>query len=112
MASQPLPERVAFDARTRTPDGYGGTNSVWQEAFTAAAHFTYLRGGETVMQARLQGKQVVVVRVRNSEQARAVTPDARLRDVRRDVEYNVRSGPVPSEDRAWVDFTCESGVAT
>ena len=103
-------ESVAFDAPVSAPDGYGGTETQWQEQFTDRVHFRYLRGGETVQAARLEGKQPVVVTIRAHSKSLAVTSDYRMRDLRRGTAYNIRT-VIPSEDRRYIEITAESGVA-
>ncbi len=105
-----LQELVAFDRPTEAADEYGGVNRTFAEAFRTAAAFMYLRGGETVQAARLEGRQPVVVTIRQSALAREVGPDWRMRDVRRGDTYNVRS-IVPTNDRMFFELTCEKGVA-
>lgn len=112
MKAGDLDRRVAFDAPTSAADGMGGTVEGWSEVHACAAHFRYLRGSETVIAARLAGRQVVVATVRACAAARAVGPGHRMRDARDGTEFNVRSGPAPSDDRVWLEFTAESGVAT
>lgn len=103
-----LTERVAFDAPTYGADG---VQTGWdQGVFTCAAHIRYLRGSETVIAARLDGKQPIVATIRRSALAETITPDWVLRDARRGTVYNIRS-IVPTEDRAWFEITAESGVA-
>lgn len=63
-------------------DGYGNTNDGWLTKATVAAGFMPLRGTETVMAARLAGKQPYVVTIRSSDQTRAMTPAWRLVDAR------------------------------
>lgn len=114
MQSGDLTGSVAFDAPTRISDGHGGTETGWgadDDAVKARAHFRWLRGSEPVIAARLQGRQPVVVTVRSSLATRAITPAWRMRDLHTGVVYNIRTGPVPSGDRLWLEFTCESGVA-
>lgn len=109
MKSGSLFDRVAFDAPTVSADGYGGNVSGWSEQFTTQAHIMYLRGGETVQAARLQGRQPVVVTIRNSAQGQAVLPSWRMRDVRSGMVYNIRS-IVRSDNRQFLELTAESGV--
>lgn len=92
-------------------DGAGGTESVFAEHFTAWAAYTHLRGGEAVMAGRLAGQHPLVVRVRASSQTRQVTSAWRVRDTRTGEFYAIRD-VTPSEDRAWIDLLCQSGVAT
>lgn len=89
-----------------------GVQAGWEDAtYTCRARIRYLRGGEAVIAGRLAGRQPVVVTIRRSVGADAVGEDWRLRDLRRSVTYNIRS-IVPTEDRAWLEITAESGVAT
>lgn len=121
MTPGQLRERVAFDAPHDEPDGSGGIETGWREGISnAAAHFRYLRGGETVQAARLEGRQPVVVTVWANIWTRKITPDWRMRDLRREEfdedgalmrgEYNIRS-VVETEDRKWIEITAETGVA-
>jgi SPP1 family predicted phage head-tail adaptor len=110
MAAGEFNYRVAFDAPVTLPDGSGGTENGWSEAFQAYAAFMFLRGGETVQAARLTGRQPVVVTIYNTAEARQVTTDWRMRDTRAGTVYNVRT-VIPSDDRAHLELTCESGVA-
>ena len=106
----PLNELVAFDSPTEQADAQGGVATTWGESYRCAAHFMYLRGGETVQARRLEGRQPVVVTIRQSALARTITSNWRMRDLRRGHVYNIRS-IVPSDDRRWFELTCEKGVA-
>lgn len=110
MTAGPMNYLAAFDRPVSLPDGSGGTENGWSEAFRTFAAFMFLRGGETVQAARLTGRQPVVVTIRNSVDAREVTSDWRMRDVRTGTVYNVRTA-IPSDDRAMIELACESGVA-
>jgi len=105
-------QRVAFDRRIETndPDDDGNSVGEWQEQFQQRAGYIHLRGGEDVMASRLQGQHVQVIFVRASTQTSAVTSDWRIRDARTDISYNIRE-ITPSDDRAWLDFLCQSGGA-
>lgn len=104
-----LIESVAFDKLVSVPDGYGGTETTWEEQFACRANFRYLRGSEKVIAARLEGVQPVVVTIRQQDASEVVTPDWRMRDVRRGTVYAVRT-IIPSDDRRWFELTVESGV--
>lgn len=105
-----LYEEVAFDAPTATDNGQGGMILGWVQKFCTRAAFKYLRGGEAVMQARLVGQQTVVVTIRANPTSRSITPEWRMRDLRRGVAYNIRS-IIPTNDRLYLELTCQSGVA-
>lgn len=102
--------RVAFDKRIDADDGLGNTVSDWQEQFQCRAAYRHLRGGESVMAGRLQGKHTQVIIVRASSQTRQVTTDWRVRDVRNGDVFNIRD-VTHETDRAWVSLLCEKGVA-
>lgn len=102
--------RVAFDKRAEVDDGYGNTVSDWQEQFQCRAAYRHLRGGESVMAGRLQGKHTQVIIVRASSQTRQVTTDWRVRDVRTGEAFNIRD-VTHETDRMWISFLVERGVA-
>lgn len=107
-----LIHRVAFDKRSTASDGAGGTATAFSEQFVVSAAYTHLKGGESVIAARLEGRHVMVVRVRAyASTTRLVTTDWRIRDRRTQVVFNIRD-ITPTEDRAFLDFLCESGVAS
>lgn len=107
-----LKERVAWDRRATGDDGFGNETGAFVEEFTSRADFTHLRGGESVLAARLAGRQPVVVRVRSSSNSRAIAPDWRMRDLRTGISYAVRSAaPAENVEGYWIDVLVESGVA-
>ncbi|AVO36601.1 phage head completion protein [Pukyongiella litopenaei] len=110
MKSVSLIEAVAFDLPTRNPDGYGGSESGWGEIHACRAEFLYSRGSEAVDAARLQGRSIYKVRIRQCADARQVTTGCRMRDVRRGEEYQVREVDNIS-DRLFIYVVVERGVA-
>lgn len=105
-------EKVAFDAPVLTPTGGGGTKRDWapaENAYVARAEFIYAGGDETLQASRLAQKAAFKVRIRQSVAARAITADMRMRDTRRNVEYNIREFDAVT-DRRWVWLKVESGV--
>lgn len=108
MRAGDLHESVVFD---RPAADLAGVQNGWNASVHACrAHFRYLRGSEAVMAARLAGRQPIVATIRRSTGARAITTDWRMRDLRSGIVYNVRTA-IPSDDRHWIELTCESGVA-
>ncbi|WP_368517479.1 phage head closure protein [Rhizobium sp.] len=101
---------VAFDKRVEIDDGAGNTVGEWQEQFQCRAGFTHLRGGESVMAARLEGQHTQVIFVRSSMSTRGITTDWRVRDIRTGDTFNIRD-ITPTDDRLWLDFLCQKGVA-
>ena len=80
-----LDHRAIFSARRKISDEYGGTREEWVPQFTEWAGVKYLRGGESVMQARLSSRNPVIITIRNSERARQITSEWQ-------VELRSRSG--------------------
>ena len=80
-----LDHRAIFSARREISDEYGGTRDEWVPQFTEWAGVKYLRGGESVMQARMASRNPVIVTIRNSERARQITSEWQ-------VELRSRSG--------------------
>ena len=104
-----LQERVSLAKRGEVDDGYGNTQSDWIDQFETAAAYVHLRGGETVIAARLENKHPVVVRIRTSASARQIRTDWKLVDRRTGVEYAIHD-VTPTIDRAWIDLLCQRGV--
>lgn len=109
-----LYERVAFDRREQvnpdSPADLGNTESDFVEQFTRRAGFVYLRGTETVIAARLEGRQPIVVRVRKDSQTSTIATDWRMRDARDGKEFAVKS-IAETPDRRFLDIIVEAGVA-
>lgn len=107
-----LVAHVAFERQGTADDGYGGTTTIWMAQFDIRAHVLHLRGGESVQAARLSGQHVQIIRVRSSPAVRGVTTDWRILDLRPGgAVFNIRDIE-PSDDRKWIDFLCQKGVAT
>lgn len=102
--------RVAFDKRVETDDGMGNTVGGWQEQFQRRAAYRHLRGGESVMAGRLQGKHTQIITVRASSQTRGITTDWRVRDARTSEAFNIRD-VTHETDRMWISLLVEKGVA-
>lgn len=109
-----LRERLAFQRRSVGDDGYN--NEVagdFETIFVEPAGMVAKVGGESVMAARLVGRQPYIVTVRQSERTRAVTPDWRIVDARDERRiFNIRAIHDPDGRRAWLDMLVEQNVAT
>ncbi len=111
LSAGELIRRVTFDQPVATPNGMGGTRNDWTKGvYTCRAKIMWLRGTEAVMEARLVGRQPVVVTIRNCAAARAIGTDWVMRDLDTGTVYVIHSSPNPSDDRQWLDITAESGV--
>jgi head-tail adaptor len=101
----------AFDKRIKSKRGDGVEVGGWEQQFKCRAGVINLRGGESVMAGRLQGQHSQIVFVRASSVSREATTEWQARDLRTGVAYNIRE-ITRSDDRLWLDFLCQSGVAT
>lgn len=107
-----LEQSVAFDKRVDSEDEYGNMVAGFVEQFQDYAAFVYLRGSESVMAARLESREPVLVRIRMSDNARQIDTDWQMRDLRDDNKpYNIRD-VTWDNNRAMVDLLVEGGVAT
>lgn len=102
-----LRERVAFDQPTQTAGPGGVTETGWFEGYSCRAAFTYQRGSETVEAARLQGRAIYRVKIRQSVQARAITTDWRMRDARSGQVYDLVEVDAIT-DRRWIYIVAEA----
>lgn len=104
--------RLAFDAPAVADNGAGGRRRGWTEGLHECwAAVRFLRGGETVIAARLAGVQPVVVTIRACDAARAIRHDWRIRDLRSGTVYSISAPPVASDSRGFLDIVAQSGVA-
>ena len=109
-----LRERLAFQRRSVGDDGYN--NEVagdFETIFVEPAGMVAKVGGESVMAARLVGRQPYIVTVRQSARTRAVTADWRIVDARDERRvFNIRAIHDPDGKRAWLDMLVEQNVPT
>lgn len=91
-------------------NGAGGTSYTWTVQATVAANIRFLRGTETVMAARLQGRQPIIATFRANDTTKLIDPTWRLRDTRDGTIYAVRGASI-TQDRARIEVLAESGVA-
>lgn len=110
METGKLTNRASFQKRIPHDDGYGNEIGGWGEIlFTRWCHVRFLRGGEAVIASRLEGRQQLILTVRSDSHTSAITSD--MRCVIDGRAYNIREFPRPSEDRQFLEFLAESGVA-
>jgi len=106
-------QRIAFASRgprdPSEPDD-GNTQGAFVERFTLNAARKYLRGTESVVAARLTGRQPVIFILRASSLSKQVNTDWRAQDARTGTIYAIK-GVTLTEDRAFVEVLAESGVA-
>jgi hypothetical protein len=100
MAMQGRSGRVSLDFQEKA-------SKRWENRIIGlSCPLTYLRGGEEVVAARIAGQNTVVIRARETA-TRNVTTHWRIKDPHTKTTYLIKS-IIPSEDRRWLDFTCQS----
>ena len=105
-----LDHRAIFSARREISDEYGGTRDEWVPQFTELAEVKYLRGGETVMEARMASRNPVFVTIRNSARARQITSEWQVELRSRSgvtKVYAIKEDPRPSEQDAYLAMLAE-----
>jgi SPP1 family predicted phage head-tail adaptor len=113
MQAGELRHRLRFEARvTQDTDQYGGAVTDWAEQFTVAAAVKAKFGGEAVTAARLDGRQPLIVTVRQSSDTRQITTDWRATDIYSGDVLNIRSIADPDDRGQWLEMLTEKGVAT
>lgn len=106
-------ERVAFEVRGNVDDGMGNPQSgPFAEVYRCAAQITPKMGGETVTASRLTGTQPMLITVRMCRALVDIGTDWRLRDVRSDVVYNIKSLSNPDEKKRFLEIMAVAGEAT
>jgi SPP1 family predicted phage head-tail adaptor len=113
MKAGDLRDRVTFQKRTATDDGYGNPISGdFADQFTVWAQIKYRAGGETVQSARLAGTQPVTIVVRSSSQTRQVSTDWRAKNARSGEFYNLQTAANMDGRGEAIEFMATSGEAT
>ena len=105
-----LDYRATFALRETVETDMGGTQDEWVPQFVEWAGVKHLRGGESVMQARLASRNPVIVTIRNSARARQITSEwaVRLRSrsgVAKD--YEIKEDPRPTAADGFLEFLAE-----
>jgi len=105
-------ELCAFDPPLEIADAAGGTTAGWDEINNVIrwAEVIYQRGEESVQAGKLTGSAVYKIRIRNSGEARRITPDWRARLPVRGMVLQIREVDSVS-DRSWIWIRAETGVA-
>lgn len=117
MEAGRLDRRLAFFRRQEIQNGAGGTRGDWVYQFTMAANVKPMRGGESVLAARLEARGPAIVTVRTCANTRQLTAEWKAVDTRSSREYAVRETPrhpvdkEGREDRAFLEMLVEAGVA-
>ena len=110
-------ERMTFQSRGVGDDGFGNAMidaGPFEDRFTVSAHLRPLRGSETVIAARLQGRQPYIITVRQSSDTRQANEAWRIVDTRNhDRVFAIKAPPTdPDGKRAWLEILCVLGEET
>lgn len=108
-----LRERVLLQRRGTIDDGFGNMvpGGDFETVATVWGRLMPLRGSESVMQARLSGRQPYVLTVRQSTTTRQVTEAWRVVDARNIGRVFAITAPPadPNGRRAWLDILIVEG---
>jgi SPP1 family predicted phage head-tail adaptor len=109
MTAGPLKERIAFDQRVVTVDGYGNEQGDWQQQFIRSARLHPRLGGEQVMASRLQGIQPYTITVRYDDETKTIETDWRARNIEDGKVYAILGIVNPDERKRWIELEVRSG---
>lgn len=115
MGAGRLNRRLRFEKRASVPagDDLGSYEGGWEAQFTVAAGIKSLRGGESVIGARLTGTQPVIITVRMSSQTRAIGSDWQAVDAVSGEVFALTSPPADTAGtRMYLNIMATSGVAS
>lgn len=103
-------KRATFQSQQMVNDGFGNYVGSWIDRCERWCNVAYLRGSETVMASRLEGRQPVILTFRQDTQTAKIIPEWRV--LIDGTEYNIREPLRPSDDGLRFELLCEGGVAT
>lgn len=108
-----LRQRLTFQRRLLTDDGFGNERGDWLDVIDRAASLTPTRGGEDIQAGRRTGTAMWDVWLRNDSEARALETGDRIIDSRQKSRtWNIVFGPVDMHgDGAWLFLQATSGGA-
>lgn len=107
MEAGNLTQLATFQSPVQSADDDGQLHQGWRDEFTIWVNVKYLRGGEAVMQARMQSHTPAILTVRASPQSRRITSEWRAAIDGR--VFEVKEDPRPTQDRAWLELLVEAG---
>lgn len=110
LGASDLDFRIRFQGRGE--DDNGEPLAAWEDRFTRWAKITWLRGSESVMASRLEGRQPVVITVRACSQTRLIDGAWRAVNARNDKQkFNITAAS-PAKERGFIDILAVMGGAT
>jgi head-tail adaptor len=113
MPAGQLREFLIFDKRDEAEDGHGNSEAGWREQFRCAARVVFSKSNaESVIAARLDGRQPVSITIGWSRAASKADTAWRIRDKRTQKIYDITS-VAPDEKHQWIDIMAvERGAET
>lgn len=107
-----LRERLTFQSPTPVDDGMGNRTEGFSDEFTCHARLQPRVGGETVLAARLEGRQVYLIHVHRSPSTLSIKADWRATHVDGRV-FQMKSPPRNVDERGhYLEMDAELGVET
>lgn len=105
MDAGQLTKRATLMEQVEAVDADGQVIQSWRDRGTVWCNVRWLRGGESVMQARLASKSPAIVTVRASTLTRPITSEWKLRIDGR--EFDAKEDPRETDDRAFFEVLVE-----
>ena len=102
MDAGQLTKRATLLEPVEAVDADGQVVQSWADRGTVWCNWTPRRGGEGVMQARIESRNPAIITVRASALTRQITSEWRVRIDQR--EYDVQEDPTETPDRAFLEF--------
>lgn len=101
-----LTKRATLLEPIEAVDADGQVVQSWADRGTVWCNWTPRRGGEGVMQARIESRNPAIITVRASALTRRITSEWRVRIDGR--EFEVKEDPTETPDRAFLEFYAET----
>lgn len=103
---------LRFESPSSIDDGAGNYSDDWTPEFTNRAGIKPLKGGESIIAARLSGTQPVIITVRRTPRTLDIKPEWRAVDARSGEIYQLKAPPADmTGERMYLDILAEQGVA-
>lgn len=113
VAAGDLKDRVTFQRRMVSDDGFGNEEAEWVDEFSCAAWLSAEIGRESVAAGALTGKQSWLIRVRDWEKTEGVTPGWRAVNSRKPSQiFNIIANAALDKYPGFRLVNAVEGVAT
>ena len=106
MRAGQLTKRATLLEPVEAVDADGQVVQSWANRGTVWCNWKPRRGGESVMQARIESRNPAIITVRASTLARCITNEWRVWIDGR--EFEVKEDPTETPDRAFLEFYAET----